>query len=75
MEETDAERELDLDQMWVKAQVEFQRIFPGRDPTYLPVLRIEDVNGIINPKRRRMRSRRKVQGSQGRVEQNIKMHP
>lgn len=51
MAETDAEQELDLDQMWIQAQVEFQRMFPGRDPRYLPVLRIEDVIGMISQKK------------------------
>lgn len=51
MAETDAERELDLDQMWVNAQVEFQKMFPGRDPRHLPLLRIEDVTGLINQKK------------------------
>ena len=51
MAETEAEQELDLDQMWIKAQVEFQRMFPGRDPRYLPVLRVEDVIGMISQKK------------------------
>lgn len=51
MAETELEQELDLDQLWIQAQLDFQRMFPGRDPRYLPVLKVEDVIGMISQKK------------------------